>query len=115
MSRRKFRRYLCFVTSYGIPLKHSHILDTDTVSKATTEIGSIKKPLGNVQEENLPPETEKKHSSDHSPEDCNTEEAEPPPVKFKKVIKKKKISSSNSTEEKEKWTDNSEPSESDNR
>lgn len=92
------------------------ILDTKTPNKINTDNSSNKKPLGNVQEENLPLETEKKHCSDHSPPRCPTEDAESHSIKFKKILKKKKISTSSSTEEKDKWVEtNNVETETDNR
>lgn len=93
-----------------------YILDTKTSTKINTDNSSNKKPLGNVQEENLPSETDKKHLSDHSSPNCPTEDSEPSPMKCKKIIKKKKISTSSSTEEKEKWVESNNPeTETDNR
>lgn len=91
------------------------ISDTKTPTKTTIDNTCNKKPLGNVQEENLQQETEKKHSLDHSSNSCTTEDTEPPSIKLKKVVKKKKLSTSNSIEEKEKWTDSRNPPEIDNR
>lgn len=67
-------------------------------TKSNLDNNSNKKPLGSTQQENSQ-EADKNHSSEHSSDSCNTDDAEAPPLKIVKRMLRKKRSVSSADEQ----------------
>ncbi|XP_018576492.1 PWWP domain-containing protein 2A [Anoplophora glabripennis] len=72
--------------------------EENSVDKSNLDSNSNKRPLGSTQQENSQ-ETDKNHSSEHSSDSCNTDDAEAPPLKIVKRILRKKRSVSSAEEQ----------------
>ncbi|KAJ8941306.1 hypothetical protein NQ318_017846 [Aromia moschata] len=70
-------------------------------AKSNLDSNSNKRPLGSIQQENSQ-EATKKHSSDHSSDSCNTDDAEAPRLKIAKRMLRKKRSIGSAEEQ---WED----------